>query len=160
MTKLLKVSSFLAISAGIILLIGGFWGITFTYRNIAQGKIVTPGDASIPEKPVRGPFTLKAQADIIREHTLKSTGGKTFAEMPRQIQKIDQAGQPVLGPDGKPVMVANTARDIWITATTLTTALNLGILTYSFSGLFILLGGISIWTGIVFLTLSRNPKLK
>jgi hypothetical protein len=48
------------------------------------------------------------------------------------------------------------ARDIWITATTLTTALNLGILTYVFSGLIILLGGISIWTGVVFRALARR----
>lgn len=158
MQKLLKISSALAIVAGIVLVISGVWGIAFTYQNVAQEKIVTPADASLPEKPIRGPLTLKAQADIIREHTLKATGGKTFAEMPRQVPKLDENGQPVVGADGKPVMTANTARDIWITATTLTTALNLGILTYVFSGLIILLGCISIWTGIVFLTLSRRGK--
>ena len=156
MKKLLKISSALAIVAGILMVIGGIWGITFTYKNIAQEKIVTPAGASISEKPVRGPFTLKAQADIIREHTLKSTDGKTFAEMPRQIPKLDENGQQVLGADGKPVMTVNTARDIWITATTLTTALNLGILTYVFSGLILLFGCISTWTGIVFYTLSRR----
>lgn len=158
MKKLLKISSVLAIIAGIVLVIGGIWGICFTYKNIAQEKIVTPADASIPEKPVRGPFTLKAQADIIRDHTLKSTGGKTFAEMPRQIPKLDEKGQPVLGSDNKPVMTANTARDIWITATTLTTALNFGIITYVFSGLILLLGCISIWTGVVFYALSKLGK--
>ncbi|MDO8470083.1 MAG: hypothetical protein Q7S84_03680 [bacterium] len=156
MKNLLKVSSALAIVAGLVLVTGSIWGIYFTYRNIAQEKIVTPADSSIPEKPVRGPLTLKAQADIIREHTLKMTGGKTYAEMPRQIVKLEENNQPVLGDDGKPVMVANTARDIWITATTLTTALHLGILTYVFSGLILLFGLISIWTGIVFYTLSRR----
>ncbi len=158
MKKLLKISSALAIVAGIVLVIGGVWGICFTYKNIAQEKITTPADASIPEKPVRGPFTLKAQADIIRDHTLESTGGKTFAEMPRQIPKLDDKGQQVLGSDKKPVMTANTARDIWITATTLTTAINFGIITYVFSGLILLLGCISIWTGIVFYALSRRGK--
>lgn len=156
MKKLLKISSTLAISAGIILVVGGIWGICFTYTNIAQEKIITPADANIPEKPVRGPFTLKAQADIIRAHTLKITGGKTYAEMPRQVQKLDVNNQPVMDQEGKPVMVSNTARDIWITATTLTTALNLGILTYVFSGLIVLFGLISIWTGIVFYVLSRR----
>jgi hypothetical protein len=47
-------------------------------------------------------------------------------------------------------MVSNDARTIWITATALTTALNLGIVTYVFSSLIILLGLISIWTGITF----------
>ncbi len=134
MRKLLKISSALAIIAGIFLVIGGIWGMAFTYKNIAQEKIVTPADASIPEKSVRGPFTLKAQADIIREHVLKTTGGKTYAEMPRE----------------------DTNRNLWITATTLTTALNLGIITYVFSGLILLLGCISIWTGIIFRALSRR----
>ena len=158
MKKLFKISSLLAITAGILLVISGIWGISFTYKNIAREKIVTPADAAIPKKPVRGPFTIKAQADIIREHTLKTTGGKTFAEMPRQVPKLDQSNQPILDANGNPVMTANTARDLWITATTLTTALNLGILTYVFSGLIALFGCISIWTGVVFYVLSRRGE--
>ena len=156
MKKLLVTSSVLAILAGIVLVAGGIWGIYFTYKNVANEKIVTPQDSAIPEKPVRGVLTLKAQADIIREHTLRMTGGKTFSEMPRQISKLDDSGKPLLDAEGNPVMVANTARDIWITATTLITALHLGILTYIFSGMVLLFGFISIWTGIVFYALSRE----
>ena len=153
---LLKISSFLAIAAGIVLVCGSAWGIWFTYTNIARERIVTPNDASIPGVPVRGQFSLKSQADVIRKHVLESTGGKTFAEMPRQIPKVDENNVPVLDNDGKPVMVANTARDIWITATTLMTALNLGIITYAFSGFIFLFGLISIWTGITFYALSKK----
>ena len=156
MKKLLVTSSILAILAGIVLAAGGIWGIYFTYKNVANEKIVTPQDSAIPGKPVRGPLTLKAQADIIREHTLQSTEGKTFSEMPRQIPKLDDSGNPVLDGEGKSVMTANTARDIWITATTLITALHLGILTYVFSGMILLFGFISIWTGAVFWFLSRE----
>lgn len=158
MKKLLKVSCVAAILVGVILIIGGVWGICFTYQTTAREKIITPADAAIPEQPVRGPFTLKAQADAIRKHTLELTGGKTYAEMPRQIPKLDENGQPVLGKDGSPVMVTNTARDIWITATTLTTALNLGILAYAFSGLIVVLGCIFIWIGVVCGALSRSDK--
>ena len=158
MKKLLIASSVLAVLAGIVLVAGGIWGIYFTYKNVANEQIVTPKDSAVPERPVRGPLTLKAQADIIREHTLKMTDGKTFSEMPRQIPKLDDNGNPVLDTEGNPVMVANTARDIWITATTLITALHLGILTYVFSGMILLLGLISMWTGVVFYALSRERQ--
>ena len=148
----------MAIVAGIILVLGGAWGICFTYKNVAKEKIVTPKDAAISSAEVRGPFTLKAQADIIETHTLKMTNGLRYSEMPRQIAKLDESGNPVLDEAGKPVMIANSARDTWITATALTTALNLGIVTYAFSGIVLLLGFISIWTGFVFRSLSKNLK--
>ncbi len=159
MKKLLIVSSLLATGAGVILVAGGIWGLSFTYKNIAEERIVTPADASIPNTPVLGPLTLKAQVDVIRAHTLESTDGKTFAEMPRQIPQTDVNGQPVVNANGEPVMEPNTARDIWITATTLTTALNLGIFAYVITSLIILIGCISIWTGIVFFALSRRRAL-
>ena len=158
MKKLLTISSLIVVAIGAVLVIGGIWGIFFTYQNIAREHIVTPADAAISGKPVRGPLTLKVQADIIREHTLKTTGGKTFAEMPQQVPTVDESGNPILDAEGKPVMTANTARNIWVTATTLTTALNLGILTYAFSGLTVLFGCIFIWIGIVFYVLSRRDR--
>ena len=156
MKKMLLVSSFLAVIVGLVLVGSGVWGIAFTYTNVARENITTPDDASIPDVPVRGPFTLKAQADIIRVHTLRMTEGKTFAEMPRQIPKLDEEGKPILDKDGKPAMTTNTARDIWITATTLITALNLGLFAYAFSVDMFLLGLFSIWTGVIFYALSRK----
>ncbi|OHA22856.1 MAG: hypothetical protein A3G52_03805 [Candidatus Taylorbacteria bacterium RIFCSPLOWO2_12_FULL_43_20] len=156
MKKILLISSFLATIVGIVLVSGGIWGLTFTYKNVARENITTPDDASIPGVPVRGPFTLKAQTDIIRVHTLRMTGGKTFSEMPRQIPKLDETGKSIVGEDGKPVMTANTARDIWITATTLITALNLGIFAYAFASLTLLIGLFSISTGIIFYALHRK----
>lgn len=156
MKKILKFSSCLAIVAGIVLAIGGIWGISFTYQNIAREKIVTAPDAKIPNTPLRGPQTLIAQSDIIREHTLKTTDGKTFAEMPRQIAKLDKDGKPMLDEKGAEIMVPNTARDIWITSTALTTALHLAIFSYVFSCLIILFGLVSFWTGIVFYDLSKK----
>lgn len=156
MKKMLKISSMLAIIAGIVLVVGGVGGFYFVYKNVAQENITTPADASISDSPVRGPLTLKSQAEIIRTHTLKTTGGKTFAEMPGQVPKLDENGNPILDVEGKPVTTANTARNIWITATTLITALNLGIIAYAFSGLVFLFGLFSVWIGIVLLALSRK----
>lgn len=159
MKKLFLSSSFLAIITGLVLVGSGIWGLAFTYTNVARENITTPDDASIPSVPVRGPFTLKAQADIIRVHTLRMTEGKTFAEMPRQIPKLDVDGKSILGEDGKPAMTANTARDIWITATTLMTALNLAILSYAISSFILLFGLMSIWTGIIFCILNRQDAI-
>lgn len=156
MKKILKIASILAIIAGIVLIVGGVWGVKFTYKNVAQEKIMTTPDSSLPNRLVSGPMTLKAQADVIREHTLKTTGGKTYAEMPREIQKVDEKGKALFNSKGEPLMAQNTARDLWITATTLTTALNLGIITYAFSGLIILFGLVSIVTGYVFSALSKK----
>jgi hypothetical protein len=158
MRKLLMVSSVLAIVAGIVMIGGGIWGIVFTYSNVARENITTPSDASIPDAPVRGPFTLKAQADIIRTHALKSSGGKTYSEMPSRIPKLDEQGAPVLDENGEVVMVPNDARNTWITVTALTTALNLGIITYAFSGLILFLGLISVWTGLTFQAINRSLK--
>lgn len=158
MKKLLQLSSILLVVVGIGSIVVGIWGICFTYQSIAQEHIVTPADASIPEKPVRGPFTLMAQANVIRKHTLSMTGDKTYAQMPRQIAQLDENGQPVVDAEGKPVMVENTDRDIWITVTTLTTALNLGILTYALSGLVIVFGLTLILMGIFANLLSRRAN--
>lgn len=153
---MIKLSSYLAITAGIVMLGSGIWGIIFTYKNITREQITTPADASIPNTPVRGPFTLKSQADIIRHHVLEMTDGKTYSQMPQKIQKVDQNGNPQFDDQGKPVMIPNDARNIWVIATTLTTALNLGIITYAFSGLIMCIGLISIWTGITFWTLRKK----
>ncbi len=139
------------------MVLAGAWGIFFTYQNIAREQIVTPADASIPNTPVRGPLTLWSQADIIRQHVLHTTEGKTYSEMPQKVQKQDQEGNLIYDENtGEPVMVPNDARALWITATSLTTALNLGIVTYVFSGLIAFLGLISIWTGITFRALIKR----
>jgi hypothetical protein len=134
MKGLLVTSAVLAAGAGVILVAGGSWAVWFTYQNVARENIVTPEDASIPNAPVRGPLTLRSQAEVIREHTLKATDGKTYAEMSRDDEQ----------------------RPMWVTATTLMTALHLGIITYLFSGLIILFGLISMWTGMVFYALSKR----
>ena len=149
MKKMLTVTSILAVVAGIAMIGGGLGGIVFTYKSVVRENITTPADASIPKALVSGPLTLKAQADIIRAHALKSSGDLTYAQMPGQIPKLDADGKPVVDADGKPVTVSNPARTTWITATALTAALNLGILTYAFSALTVFLGLAFVWGGMV-----------
>jgi hypothetical protein len=51
--------------------------------TLAAERIVTAEDAEIPLAPVTGPDEAKAQADIIFQHALRITGGKTYAELAR-----------------------------------------------------------------------------
>lgn len=158
MNKSLKLLSAAALLIGIVLIGGGSWGIYFTYHSIAQENIITTPDSAVPQKPVRGPLTLKAQADVIRKHTLAATEGKTFAEMPYEVPKLDANKKPMVDASGKALMVPNTARDIWITATTLRTALNMAILAYALSGLSVLIGLIMITTGATLCALMRQKN--
>ena len=156
MKKILLTSAIFSFVFGLLLVIGGIWGTAFTYERVARENIITPADASLPNVPVRGPFTLMAQADIIRTHTLRMTDGKTFAQMPRQIPALDAEGKPMLDEDGKPSMTDNTGRDVWITANTLTTALNFAVFAYAFSTLAIVLGLFLLSNGIILHTLRRE----
>jgi hypothetical protein len=82
-------------------------------------------------QPVETGDQARAFAEIMREHTLESTGGLTYAQMGRyqsaddpsngagtndpNAAAMDESGQPI----------ANGARNIWVTETALTTALNM-----------------------------------
>ena len=50
---------------------------------LAEERIITPEDAEIPLATVDSPAEAKAQADIIQEHALKTTDGKTYSELAR-----------------------------------------------------------------------------
>jgi len=50
---------------------------------LAAERIITAEDAEIPLARVDSAAEAKAQADIIQEHTLAITEGKTYAELPR-----------------------------------------------------------------------------
>lgn len=156
MKNKLKIAGMFSGIAGIILVVVGIWAMCFTYNNVSRENIITGADASIPNTKVAGPLTLKSQADIIREHTLKITNGKTYAEMPRQIPKLDTEGKEILDEKGEVVLVDNTARNTWITATTLTTSINLALLAYGLSLLTILLGLLSISNGYIFCELYKK----
>lgn len=155
MKSALMVSAVVMVVIGIGLMTGGFAGFCFTYISVAQERIVTPDDAVIPNTPVRGPLTLLAQANIIREHMLKQAKGLTYSEMPREIPKLDADGKPVVDDNGKAVMTPNTARTTWVTATTLMSALHLGVLSYAFAAFVVFMGFVFALMGIMLFSFRR-----
>jgi hypothetical protein len=139
-TKLFAAVAIFAMAVGGFSFIGGLFGAIYTYNQAAVQNITTPEDAAIANAPVRGPLTLWSQSDIITTHQLDRTGGLYYAEMDREVPAVDEAGNPILDENGEPVMVENEARASWLTATTLTSALGLGILSYAVSAFAIVVG--------------------
>jgi len=148
-SKLFTVVAILAFVIGAGSILGGAAGAVYTYQQAAVENIVTPPDASIPETPVRGPLTMKSQIDIINEHQLAGTEGLRYAEMAREVPQVDEAGNPILDEAGEPVMGPNQARMSWITATSLTSVLSLGIMAYALAAFAIVLGIALIALGLV-----------
>ena len=126
-------------------------GITFAsaddpavqkYAEQWAGKQVETGDQA------------RAFAKIMREHTLASTGGLTYAQMGR-YQSADDPSDPAGTDDptaaatddsGQPV--ANGSRNIWVTETALTTALNMSFMAERLSIFSLVVGIALLLTGI------------
>jgi hypothetical protein len=158
--------SFVLIAAGILAMVvgfgsmaGGIFGAWYTWDQAVAQDVVTPDDAVIAETAVRGPFTMWAQADIITRHQLDSSEGLYYSQMDRTVPQLDESGQAVLDENGEAVMVPNEARASWLNATTLTTALGLGIVSYALSVFAIVTGLTLMFTGFVFLHIRKRAVL-
>lgn len=153
--RLLAIVGILSLVVGIFSFAGGVFGAVYTWNQAVAENITTPDDAVFPEVPVRGPLSMYAQSAIITDHQLDNTGGLRYAEMPRQVPQLDDAGVPVLDDAGEQVMIPNAARASWINATALTTALNLGLMAYVLAAFAIVIGITLTATGFTFLSLRK-----
>lgn len=63
--------------------------------ELTAEHIVTPDDASRPNVAVVDGPTAQVQADIIKKHSLETTGGKTYA----QLERTDPARQTAFTAD-------------------------------------------------------------
>lgn len=139
--RIITIVAIAAMIIGLGSVLGGIGGAVYTYDQAAAQQITTPDDARFPEVPVRGPLSMWAQSDIITHHQLESTDGLYYAQMERMVPAVDEAtGEPVLDEAGEPVMVPNEARASWVTATALTTSLNLGLMAYALAAFAIVVG--------------------
>jgi hypothetical protein len=146
-------ASFVLIAFGIGATLMGVNGRAEVRDTLKAEQIVgTPDmDKRIAGKPVETGAEAKLFAAGIRKHTLESTNGQVYAEMGRFI---DEAGKPtndeslaaVDAKTGQPI--ENELRNLWITSTALTTALNTSFFAESVALFAIVMGIALLLTGI------------
>lgn len=172
-------ASIVLIALGIGAIVVGASGRSTVGDNLAKEGIVgtpdmTPSaiskeakdaglkDVSLPSCSVAGQSVdtggeARCFAQYMRIHALVATGGKTYTELPRYLT-ADGAGtndaSQALMKDGKPV--ENSARNLWVTETALTTALNTSYFASSVALFSIVTGIALLLTGIGFLLLTTG----
>jgi hypothetical protein len=160
MSKFFKYSgiaaSVILIAFGIGSIVVGVNGRDQVRSDLAREQIVGTPDSTIPNQLVNTGAKAQAFAKVMRKHTLEATNGQTYAQMARYI---DANGKPtndekVAAKDPKSgEAVANPARNIWVTETALTTALNTAYFAESTATFVIAMGGALLLVGAGFLVL-------
>lgn len=133
----------LLIIFGVVSIILGVNAYTTT-RDAIKAEGITFGSADDPAvqkhasqwagQPVETGDQARAFAEIMREHTLASTGGLTYSQMgryqsaedPTNGAGTDDPSAAAKDENGQPI--ANGSRNIWVTATALMTALNMSFM--------------------------------
>jgi hypothetical protein len=150
-------ASVVLIAFGIGSMIAGISGRDTVRTNLAQENIVGTPDSKIPGQLVNTGSEARAFADVMRKHTLESTKGQTYAEMGRFL---DAKGKPTSDEkaaatdpkSGRPV--ENPLRNLWVTETALTTALNQAYFAEQVATFSIVMGVALLLSGIGFLILT------
>ena len=157
MSKLVTYSgiaaSVILIAFGIGSIVTGFNGRDRVRSDLAREQIVGTPDSTIPNQLVDTGSEAQAFANVMRKHTLEATGGKTYAQMGRFL---DANGKPTSDENkaakdaktGQPV--ENGLRNLWVTETALTTALNTSYFAESVATFAIVMGFALLLTGIGF----------
>jgi hypothetical protein len=150
------IASIILIAFGIGSIVTGINGRSEVRDTLKKEQIVgTPDMAkSIANQPVDTGAKAKLFAQGMRKHTLEATGGQVYAEMGRFL---DKAGKPtndektaaVDSKTGKPV--ENGARNIWVTETALSTALNTSFFAENVATFAIVMGAAMLLIGTGFL---------
>ena len=80
-----KIIGIITIVAGVIMSVLGIVSYNLVGTQLqAQNIVVADDAAAFAGQPVEGPFTAYFEAQIINDHALDATDGKTYAEMDRE----------------------------------------------------------------------------
>ena len=155
-----------AFGAGAIAI--GITGYNDVRDEIAVQQIVAGDDAAEltdgrlqPGEEITTGAEARAFADIMEAHTLKATEGKRYAEMGRFLtadgKDTSDEALAAKTPDGRPV--ENGLRNMWVTETALTTALNTSFFAERVALFSIVMGAALLLTGIGFFVLTLGGAL-
>jgi hypothetical protein len=171
MTKLLQyggiAAAIILIAFGAGALLTGINGRAEVRDNLKREQIVgTPDMAtSVANKQILTGAQAKAFATGMRKHALEATGGQTYSQMGRYLTATgtptnDDKAAAIDKQTGKPV--ENGARNIWVTETALTTALNTAFFAENVATFAIVMGVALLLVGGGFLVLTlrvlRQPS--
>src|SRR5689334_22532075 len=161
MSKFFRYAGILAsvvlIAFGIGSIYTGFNGRDRVQSDLAREQIVGTPDSTIPGQKVDTGAEAQAFAKVMRKHTMEATGGLTYAQMGRYLdakgKPTDNEAAAAKDPKtGQPV--ENGLRNMWVTETALTTALNTAYFAESVATFAIVMGIALLFTGIGFLVLT------
>jgi len=186
MRKALEIGGFIAgavlIAFGIATIVIGVNGRDTVQSNLAQEQIYfgnAAQDKTVPkqysQQLVNNGDKARAFAKMMRGHTLEATNGLTYAQMGRFLAKPGTPAKLTDGQGGTNVdtsaaidpktkqPISNPARNIWVTETALTTALNAAYMGERIALFGIVVGIALLLTGIGFEVLAiggalRNPE--
>jgi hypothetical protein len=134
-----------------------------TVQNITatdDAAELTGGTLQPGEKITTG-AEAKAFADIIEHHTLEATEGERYSEMGRFLtptgEDTSDEAAAAKTPEGRPV--ENGLRNMWVTETALTTALNTAFFAERVAVFSIVMGVALLLTGVGFLVLTLGGAL-
>ena len=150
-------ASIVLIAFGIGSIYTGLDGRDRVRDDLAREQIVGTEDSTIPGQKVDTGSEAQAFAAVMRKHTLEATGGQTYAQMGRYLDEngkatSDEAAAAKDPTTGKPV--ENGLRNMWVTQTALSTALNTAYFAESVATFAIVMGVAMLLTGIGFLVLT------
>jgi hypothetical protein len=118
---------------------------------------------SVANQSINTGAEAKCFASYMRIHTLEATGGLTYSQMGRFLDKngkqTNDATTAAIDPKTKQP-VENLARNIWVTETALTTALNTSFFAERVALFSIVVGIALLLTGIGFLVMAYLGLLK
>jgi hypothetical protein len=123
---------------------------------------VTLPTADVAGKPINTGQRARDFASYMRIHALEASGGLTYAELPRYASKDGKGTSDetlaLKSPSGQPL--DNPVRNLWITETALTTALNASFLAENVALFGIVVGIALLLTGLGFGVLVIGGSLR